>query len=83
MRASDRSAIAVTISVMLACLTVTPLTSGFRLYRPELGVDHRDRRGQPGTATHPVDQQRRAQRPDRDLAVLLPGPQSHPHLADE
>src|SRR4030095_6899743 len=31
MRASDRSAIAVTISVMLACLTVTPLTqdSGF------------------------------------------------------
>src|SRR5215204_5701359 len=26
MRASDRSAIAVTISVMLACLTVTPLT---------------------------------------------------------
>jgi transglutaminase-like putative cysteine protease len=27
MRASDRSAIAVTISVMLACLTVTPLTS--------------------------------------------------------
>jgi hypothetical protein len=27
MRASDRSAIAVTFSVMLACLTVTPLTS--------------------------------------------------------
>jgi hypothetical protein len=27
MRASDRSAIAVTISVMLACFTVTPLTS--------------------------------------------------------
>ncbi len=27
MRASDRSAIAVTVSVMLACLTVTPLTS--------------------------------------------------------
>ncbi|MGH3339468.1 MAG: hypothetical protein ACRDPL_11630, partial [Propionibacteriaceae bacterium] len=26
MRASDRSTIAVTISVMLACLTVTPLT---------------------------------------------------------
>ena len=26
MRATDRSAIAVTISVMLACLTVTPLT---------------------------------------------------------
>ena len=69
MRATDRSVIAVTISVMLACFTVTPLTSGLELHRPELGVDHRDWCRQLGTATDQTEQRRSAQRPDRDLAL--------------
>ena len=62
MRASDRSAIAVTISMMLASFTVTPLTqdSGFIglswVLIIAIGA------ASLATATHSVDQQRGAQR---------------------
>ena len=71
MRASDRSAIAVTISVMLACLTVTPLTSDSGFLGSQLGLDHRHWRGQPRTAAYPVGERRSAERPGRDLADLF------------
>ena len=65
---------------MLACFTVTPLTQDASFVGLQLDLDHRDRRGQPGTATCRVGQRAVLSRPDRDLAGLLPRPQPHAQL---
>ena len=78
MRASDRSAIAVTISVMLACHRGTA-DLGCRLPRPELGVDHCDWRRQPGTATHPNDQRQCSASRSRSCCSIPWASASPPH----